>query len=339
MKISTGVPLGMDPISAADYAVDLERAGVDTFWVPEGYGFDSPTLMGYIAAKTSRIEIGSAIMNIYSRVPTLLAGTAAGLDAVSDGRAILGIGASGPQVIEGWFGVPYDKPLARTREVIDICRRAWRREVITNDGVFQIPVPEGKGTGLGKPLKMVNRPQRADIPIYVAALGEKNVQLAAELADGWMPHLFLPEKATEIWGPSLAAGHAKRELGPLEVCAGGLLAIGEDQDGMLDLVANMVALYVGGMGARGRNFYNTLFQRYGYEAEAQLIQDLYLAGNKDEAAAAVPREFLRQTNLVGPAGYVRERVAAFQEAGVTNLLVATFGDATGQISQLREFIG
>src|SRR5215218_1557175 len=291
-----------DPRSAADAVAALEKAGLDTVWVPEAYGFDSPTLMGYLAARTETVEIGSAILNVFSRTPALLAQTAAGLDNVSGGRAVLGLGASGPQVIEGWHGVPYDRPLARTREVVDIVRRALRREVLTNDGIVTLPLPAGQGTGLGKPLKMLTRPERDSVPIWIASLGKKNVAGTAEYADGWLPHLYAPELADKVWGDSLAAGTAKRpaELGPLQVAAGGMVAIGEDVKGMLDFARPMFALYIGGMGARGKNFYNDLVREYGYEAEAAKIQDLYLEGKKDDAAALVPDELLEMCNLVGP---------------------------------------
>jgi F420-dependent oxidoreductase-like protein len=341
MKISTQVMYAGNPKELIEQVVSLENAGLDQVWVAEAYGFDSPTLMGYIAAKTERVEIGSAILPIYSRTPALIAQTAAGLDAVSGGRAILGLGASGPQVIEGWHGVPYDKPLGRTREVVDICRRIWRREIITNEGNYPIPLPEGKGTGLGKPLKILTRPVRSQIPIYVASLGDKNVQMTAEVADGWLPTLFIPEKASSVWGASLAAGKAKRDpaLGDLEIVAGGMLAIGDDVTALRDASRPIIALYVGGMGARGRNFYNDLARRYGYEAEAEKIQDLYLAGKKDEAAAAVPAEFAELMNLVGPAGYVKERIQAFKEAGVTALNVTPVGENPAKlVEQVKEWL-
>jgi F420-dependent oxidoreductase-like protein len=332
MRLSATLAYANNPQETIAQAVEWERAGVDILWVPEVYGFDAPTLMGYLAAKTERAEIGSAILPIYSRTPALIAQTAAGLDAVSGGRAILGLGASGPQVIEGWHAVPYDKPLGRTREIVDICRRAWRREVITHDGIYQIPLPSGSGTGLGKPLKMLSRPIRDRIPIYLAALGDQNVKLAAEIADGWMPTLFIPERAGDVWANSLAAGRAKRsgELGSLEVVAGGPLAIGEGIEGYRDLVRPHVALYVGGMGAKGRNFYNDLARRYGYAAEAELVQDLYLAGRKEEAAAAVPAELVELTTLIGSEGYVRDRVAAFAAAGVTILNATPVGPEPGK---------
>jgi F420-dependent oxidoreductase-like protein len=342
MKLSTMLMYDGNPRDAADQVVELEKAGLDTVWVAEVYGFDSPTLMGYLAARTETIEIGAAILNIYSRTPGVLAQTAAGLDNVSGGRAILGLGASGPQVIEGWHGLPYDKPLTRTREVVDIVRAALRRETLEYHGkVFDLPLPADQGLGLGKPLKMLTKPERSVIPIYVAALGEKNVAGTAEYADGWLPFLFAPEKADAVWGEPLRAGAAKRpaELGPLEVVAGGMVAIGDDVKHLLDLARPMVALYVGGMGAKGKNFYNSLAQQYGYEKEAAEIQELYLGGNKRDAEALVPTELLEMCNLVGPASYVQERIAAFREAGVTNLQVRPVGgDPAGTVRQMKEWV-
>jgi F420-dependent oxidoreductase-like protein len=293
--------------------------------------------MGYLAARTETVQIASGILPIYTRTPTLIAMTAAGVDDLSHGRCILGLGASGPQVIEGFHGVPYDAPIQRTREIIEICRAVWRREEpVVHDGKkYQLPLPAEKGTGLGKPLKIITHPRRPDIPIHVASLGPKNVQLTAELADGWLPILFHPGRAREIWGEDLEAGYAKRspELGPMDVVAGGLLAIGDESKvaGIRDFSRSMVALYVGGMGARGKNFYNTLFTRYGYEAEAKEIQDLYLDGKKSEAAAAVPASFLEETSLCGDEGYVRDRIAEYKAAGVTVLNVTPIArDLEGQ---------
>ncbi len=345
MKLSTQLMYSGNPREAADQVVALEKAGLDTIWVPEAYGFDSPTLMGYLAAKTETVEIGSAILNVYSRTPGALAQTAAGLDNVSGGRAILGLGASGPQVIEGWHGLPYDKPLGRTREVVDIVRAALRRETLKYDGrVFTLPLPADQGLGLGKPLKMLTKPERSSIPIYVAALGQKNVEGTAEYADGWLPFLFAPEKAHDVWGDALAAGRAKRPegLGPLEVVAGGMVSIGDDVKGMLDFARPTFALYIGGMGARGKNFYNELACQYGYEAEAKQIQDLYLGGNKRDAEALVPLELLEMVNLVGPESYVKERIDAFREAGVTNLQItpvpADGGDPADLVARMKEWV-
>ena len=326
---------------ATDQVVALEKAGMDVVWVPEAYGFDAPSFMGYLAARTETIEIGSGIVNIYSRTPTLLAMTAAGVDFLSNGRCILGLGASGPQVVEGFHGVAYDKPIQRTREIVDVCRRVWRREVITHDGLYKIPLPPEEGTGLGKPLKLITKPVRDRIPIYVASLGDKNVEMTAEVADGWLPIMFLPERAKEVWGGALAKGTANRspDLGPLEVVAGGVVAFTDDEaeaERIRDRARPSTALYVGGMGARGKNFYNALVRRYGFEAEAERIQDLYLDGKKDEAAAAVPAEFLEKTLLVGPRSYVQERIAAMAEAGVTTLTVTPVGaDPVKVIEELR----
>jgi F420-dependent oxidoreductase-like protein len=345
MKLSTQLMYAGNPREAADQVAALEKSGLDTVWVAEAYGFDSPTLMGYLAAKTETVEIGSAILNVYSRTPGALAQTAAGLDNVSGGRAILGLGASGPQVIEGWHGLPYDKPLGRTREVVDIVRMALRRERLVHDGkIFHLPLPAGQGTGLGKPLKMLTKPERPSIPIYVAALGQKNVEGTAEYADGWLPFLYAPEKAHLVWGDALAAGAAKRpdDLDPLEVVAGGMVCVGDDVKGMLDLARPMFALYIGGMGAKGKNFYNTLAREYGFEAEAAKIQELYLGGNKRDAEAVVPLELLEMVNLVGPASYVQERIAAFRESGVTNLQVmpvpADGGDPAALVAQVKEWV-
>lgn len=343
MKLSLPLMYDGNPRAAADQVSSLERAGLDRVWVAEAYGFDGPTLMGYLAAKTETVEIGSAILNIYSRTPGTLLQTAAGLDNVSGGRAILGLGASGPQVIEGWHGVPYDRPLARTREIIDLVRRGLRREVLTSDGVFKLPLTKADGavTGLGKPLKILTHPERDAIPIHIAALGPKSVEQAAEIADGWIPHLFHPERAHRVWGEALARGGEKRsaELGPLDITAGGLVAIGEDVKGMLDLARPLFALYVGGMGAKGKNFYNDVARAYGYEQEAAEIQDLYLSGKKREAEALVPAEWLEAANLVGPASYVRERIAAFAEAGVTTLQVMpASADPAATVAQLKEWV-
>jgi F420-dependent oxidoreductase-like protein len=307
---------------------ELERNGLDVIWVGEPYGFDAPTTLAYLAARTTRIALGAGILPIYSRTPTLTAMTAAGLDFLSDGRAILGLGASGPQVIEGWHGVAYDRPLQRTREIVEISRQVWRRDRVVHDGpVYRVPLPADEGVGVGKALKLIVPPLRPDIPIYIAALGAKTVEYAATAAEGWLPLFYAPTRANEIWGPALAAGAAKRsaDLAPLEICAGGIVAIGEDAATKRDLARPHIALYVGGMGARGHNFYNDLFASYGYEKEAKEIQDLYLDGNKRGAESAIPARFLEEVSLFGPAGYVKERLDAYREAGVTVLNV----DPTG----------
>src|ERR1700727_4103525 len=266
---------------------DYERAALDIVFVPEAYSFDSVSQLGFIAAKTERLQIGSGVFPLYSRTPALLAMTAAGVDYVSDGRFTLGLGASGPQVIEGFHGVPYDAPIARTREVIEICRQVWRRETLRYEGThYTIPLPAEQGTGLGKALKLINKPVRESIPVLIAALGPKNVELAAEVAEGWQPIFFLPEKAQDVWGKALATGKANRDpaLGELDVYAGPTLAIGENVGSLRDLVKPHLALYIGGMGAKGKNFHHTLASRYGYGPQADRIQELYLARDKDGAA-------------------------------------------------------
>jgi F420-dependent oxidoreductase-like protein len=304
---------------------DYERAGLQIVFVPEAYSFDAVSQLGFIAARTTTVEIASGILPIYSRTPALTAMTAAGLDFVSGGRFTLGVGTSGPQVIEGWHGVPYDAPVGRTRELIEICRLVWKRERLDYHGKHYT-LPLDGGTGLGKPLKLINHPVRERVPIVIAALGPKNVALAAELAEGWQPIFYFPEKAGLTWDTALAEGRARRDaatLGELDVIAAAPLAIGDDVTHLRDLARPVFALYVGGMGARGKNFYYDLACRYGYEDEAKRIQDAYLSGRKDEAAALVPAELVEKTSLIGPRGYVEERLAAYREAGVTTLNVTS----------------
>jgi alkanesulfonate monooxygenase SsuD/methylene tetrahydromethanopterin reductase-like flavin-dependent oxidoreductase (luciferase family) len=302
MKLSMGLGYTGDPKAAARRAREFESAGIDMVWVAELYSFDAVSILGYLAGQTERMELASGILPLYSRTPTLTAMTAAGLDAVSEGRFVLGLGASGPQVIEGWHGVPYTKPLTATKEIIDICRKVWKRERVEYDGeLYKLPLPADQGTGLGKPLKIINHPVRENIPIYIASLGPKNVQMTAELADGWLPAFFHPDKAREVFGPDLDAGAARRD-------------------------PSLAPLYVGGMGAKGKNFYNNVFRRYGYEAEAEKIQDLYLSGQKAEAEALVPDDYLEATALVGDEGRVRERIEAYKAAGVTRLSITPVGD-------------
>lgn len=325
----------------ADEVAELEASGVDLVAVPEAYSFDAVSQLGFLAARTSRMTLMSGILQLYTRTPTLTAMTAAGLDYVSDGRFELGIGASGPQVIEGFHGLPYDAPVGRTRELIDICRQVWRREPVVHEGRhYRIPLPEGQGTGLGKPLKLINHPVRERIPITVAALGPKSVEQTAEIADGWLPMFFHPERAADVWGDALAAGAAKRQegLAPLDVFASPALAITDRPDDVLPLVKPQLALYVGGMGARGKNFYNDLVSSYGFEAEAARVQDLYLSGRRDEAVAAVPDDLVRAISLIGPASYVAERVAAFRQAGVTTLAVTPLArDSAERVALMAGF--
>ncbi|BDB39760.1 LLM class F420-dependent oxidoreductase [Mycobacterium kiyosense] len=329
---------------AAEVA-DLERAGLDIVFVPEAYSFDAVSALGYLAASTERVGLASGILQLFTRTPTLTAMTAAGIDYVSGGRFTLGLGASGPQVIEGFHGVPYDAPIARTREVVEICRQVWRRDTVQYQGDhYTIPLPAERGTGLGKPLKLINHPVRERIPVLIAALEPKNVELAAEIAEGWQPIFFLPEKAQDVWGDALAAGQAKRDpaLGQLEVFAGPALAIGENVESLREFVKPHLALYIGGMGAKGKNFYHTLATRYGYAAQADRIQELYLAGDKEAAAKAVPDELVRDVNLIGTREFVKDRVAAYRAAGVTTLnvmpMAATSGERVKLIETLRELV-
>ena len=305
-------------------------------------GSGSDAQRDILAAKTKRVQLGSAILPIYTRSPALLAQTAAGLDEISNGRAVLGLGASGPQVIEGFHGVPYDKPVQRMREIIEICRMVWRRDIIEYHGkAYTLPLPPDQGSGLAKPLKILTHPVHPKIPIYLASLGERSVELAAELADGWLPIFFFPERAHKIWGAPLKRGMARRDaaLGPLEIVAGGMLAIGEGLEQLRDSERPHLALYIGGMGARAKNFYNDLACQYGYEREAAEIQDLYLSGHKKDAEAVVPAEMLEGLTLIGPEGYVKDRIAAFKAAGVTWLNVAPVGpDPLGDVARVKEWI-
>ncbi|GAA2430627.1 LLM class F420-dependent oxidoreductase [Actinomadura vinacea] len=345
MRIGMTLSYGGGFKQAAADLRDLETAGVEVAFVAEAYSFDAVSQLGYLAAVTERMRLASAILPIYTRTPSLLAMTAAGLDHVSDGRFILGLGASGPQVVEGFHGVPYHAPIARTREIVEICRRVWSREKVVHRGEhYELPLPADRGTGLGKPLKLINQPVRARIPIMLAAIGPKNVELAAEVAEGWLPIFVHPGRLHEVWGPSLAAGQARRDpsLDPLDIVVTMPLAIGDDVDHLLDRARPQLALYIGGMGARGKNFYNDLARRYGYEREAELIQELYLSGRKKEAEAAVPEDLLRATSLIGPKEYVAERIAELAECGVTTVSVKPLADTLAEkvvtIEQLRNLM-
>jgi F420-dependent oxidoreductase-like protein len=342
VRLSTRLGYGDGFVKSVERVVQLEELGLDVVWVAEAYGFDAATRLGYLAARTRRVELASGIFPIYSRTPALLAQTAAGLDEISGGRAILGLGASGPQVIEGWHGVPYDRPVQRTREIIEICRMVWRREEVRHDGrALKVPLPAEQGTGLGKALKILTHPVRDRIPVYIASMGDRSVELTAELAEGWLPIFFVPEKADSIWGKALQRGFAKRspDLGALDIAAGGQLAIGEGLEGLRELGRPHLALYIGGMGAREKNFYNDLARMYGYEREAAEIQDLYLNGQKRAAEAIVPASLLESLSLIGPEGYVKDRIAAFKAAGVTVLDVQPVGpDPLGDFAKVKHWI-
>ncbi len=334
MKICTTASYAQDYAGQTDQLIEMEKAGLDEVWVGEAYSFDAVSAMGYLAAKTERLTIASGILNIYSRTPALIAMTAAGLDALSKGRFMLGLGASGPQVVEGFHAVPYDAPMTRLREVVDICRRIWKREgALSYAGKkYTVPLAAEEGSGLGKPLKLINRPYRDDIPVALATLREKSVEMTAEIAQAWLPLFYMPEKADQVWGEALRKGLAKRHpsLPPLEVYAGGSVAVGDGLEAYRDMARPGVALYVGGMGARDKNFYNEIFRKYGYDEEAANIQDLYLSGRKSEAEAAVPSSFLEASSLIGPEAYIKDRLQIWKEAGVTCLKVNFLGTSQAE---------
>jgi F420-dependent oxidoreductase-like protein len=330
MKLCTMMMFDGDPQRLASRILDLEAAGVDMAIVPEIYGFDQISVLGYVAAKTERIELMTGIVNVYSRSAALIAQTAATIDSLSGGRFTLGIGTSGAQVVEGWHGVPFKRPLGRTRDTVEICRKVWSGEKVTHEGkAIPLPLPADQGTGLGKPLKFMNQIARQDIPIVIASIGPTNVEMTAEIADGWQPIHFVPDRFDRVWGESLAAGKAKRQagLGDLNIFGDALLAIGESKKvaGAREGARNHVGFYVGGMGAKSKNYYNDLFRRYGWEEEAEKIQDLFLGGQRAEAMAAVPDDYIDSANLIGPESHVRERLAVYQQVGVTHLIVNPAG--------------
>ncbi|GAA4664080.1 LLM class F420-dependent oxidoreductase [Gordonia humi] len=352
MTMKLGMPINYagDFRETIDNLRDFESAGVRRVTVAEAYSIDAVSQLGYIAARTETMELQTGILPMYSRTPTNLAMTAAGMDYISGGRFVLGIGASGPQVIEGFHGVKYDFPLGRAREHVDICRQVWRRERVEHRGrSYQIPLTQDDGgSGLGKSLKIINHPVRDRIPMLLAAIGPKNVELAAELFEEFQPFLFHPEYVDAAFGEALAAGRAKRDpsLGDLSIVVQAAARITEDADEIenaLNAVRHHSALYIGGMGARGKNFYNSLVQRYGYVEEAALIQDLYLDGRKEEAAAAVPDELVRAMSLIGPRSYVAERVEAFRGADVGVILASpsapTHAQRVEDMRILAEIIG
>lgn len=343
MRIGMGINYAGDFSETINNLLEFEAAGLDRVAVPEAYSYDAVSQLGYIAAKTETLELATGILPLFTRTPTNIAMTAAGLDYISGGRAVLGIGASGPQVIEGFHGVKYDAPLGRAREYADICRKVWKRERVEYEGkYYKLPLTkEDGGTGLGKPLKLINHPIRDRIPMALAAIGPKNVALAAEKFEEWQPIFFHPDHVDAAFGEPLKAGKAKRdaELGELQISVTTALLISDDdtaKDNARALVSHQVALYVGGMGARGKNFYNDLAVRYGYVDEAKTIQDLYLDGKKQEAADAVPDDLVRQISLIGSASEVKDRVQAFEAGGVTMALATPMDvDHAANVQQIR----
>jgi F420-dependent oxidoreductase-like protein len=310
-------PPGTSPLELIELAQEAERLGYDSAWAAEAWGTDAVTVLAWLAATTSRIKVGSAIMQLPGRTPANTAMTAATLDLLSGGRFLLGLGTSGPQVVEGWHGEPWGKPLGKTREYVEIVRAALRREPLEHHGAhYDIPYGGEDATGLGKPLKLMLRPLRAEIPIYLASMAPKSVELAFEIADGWMPLFFHPERAHEVFG--IGAAREGFEIAPSVP-----VVLIDDVEAGRDALKQYYALYVGGMGARGSNFYNDLFARYGYEAEAREIQELFLGGRQRDAAAAVPDAFVDEVALVGPKERIAERLDAFRDSGATTLLCST----------------
>ncbi|MDH5505124.1 MAG: LLM class F420-dependent oxidoreductase [Acidimicrobiia bacterium] len=318
--------LTRDRLPDLELVLEAERLGYDSVWVAESWGSDAVTVLSWIGARTSTIKLGSGILQMPARTPAMTAMTAATLDRLSDGRLLLGLGLSGPQVVEGWHGEPYGKPLGKTREYVSIVRDILRREdPLTHRGShYEIPLTGERSTGLGKPLKLMTHPLRSDVPIYLAAIGPQNVALTAEIADGWLPVFYSPERADEVFGPSLSAGLAKAAdpAKPFDVAPSLAAIISDDIEAARNKLRPQAALYVGGMGAKGRNFYNDLAARYGYAEAAERVQELYLAGDKMAALHAVPDQLLDEVNLVGTPDMVRDRLEVWRSSNVTTLLVS-----------------
>jgi F420-dependent oxidoreductase-like protein len=308
-------------------AQEADRLGYHSGWTAEAYGTDAVTPLTWLMAHTEQMHWGTSIMQMPARTPAMTAMTAATLDMLSGGRFLLGIGASGPQVAEGWHGEAYGKPLGKTREYVEIVRTILAREApLEHHGThYDIPYTGPGATGLGKPLKIIVHPRRADLPIYIAAIGPKNVQLAAEIADGWLPMFFSPTRLRETYGAALDAGFARaggaKSLDSFDIAPTVSVLLGDDLDALRGFVKPMAALYIGGMGARGKNFYNDLACRYGYEAAAKEIQDLYLDGKKAEATAAVPDELVDEIALIGPKERIADRLDAWRDSGITTLIL------------------
>ncbi len=337
MKLGVNVGywgLGLTSEEQLSIVQEAERLGYDSVWAAEAYGSDAATVLAWLAAGTTKIGIGSAIFQMPARSPAMAAMTAATLDQISGGRMRLGIGPSGPQVSEGWHGVRFAKQLQRTREYVAVVRMALARERLEFHGeTIELPLPDGPG----KALKLTISPVQEAIPIYIAAIGPKNVTLVGEIADGWLPIFFSPENVGEFQ-PLLEEGAARsgRSLEGFDIAPSVNVLISDDIERARDAMRPVIALYVGGMGSREKNFYNNLVQRYGFEAAAKEIQDLYLAGDKDAAAAAIPGELIDRVTLVGPRDAVKERLRVFRDAGVGTLIVSPMAwTAEERLAQLR----
>jgi len=340
LGLSTGLLSGRSRLSEALESVkEAERLGFDSIWSSETYGSDALTPLAWWGSQTKKVRLGTTIMQMSARRPTATAMAAMTMDHLSGGRFMLGLGVSGPQVVEGWYGEPFAKPLARTREYVSIVRDVIAgREPVTSDGPhYPLPVRGREGiTGLGKPLKSILRPLRERIPIYVAAEGPKNIALAAEIADGWLPLYYSPYYHAELYRPRLEEGFARRGGPPedFEIAPSVPFIVHDDIEQAADMLRPTYALYFGGMGARTMNFHHQVVVRMGYEAEAKKIQDLYLDGKKDEAAAAVPTKLIEELALIGPADKIRHDLEAWRESPVTSLLIAGPGARLRQATEL-----
>ena len=325
------------PAGVPDVLVEAERLGFDSCWTAEAYGSDALTPLAWYGASTSRIKLGTAICQMSARTPTATAMAALTLDHLSGGRFVLGIGASGPQVAEGWYGDDYRKPLARTREYVEIVRRVLAREAPVEFHGERYQLPNPAGTGLGKPLKSITHPLRKDLPIFIAAEGPKNVALTAEIADGWLPMFYAP-RVDGFYRDALAEGFARpgarRAASDFEIACLVPVIIADDVETAADMYRPMLALYIGGMGAREVNFHNNVFARMGYEGEAKVIQDLYLDGKKAEAAAAVPTRLVEDVALVGPRDKVRDDLEMWRESAVTTMIVSGGPEQLRDIAEL-----
>ena len=325
LGLNVGYWAGGPPPGAAESVQEAERLGFDSIWTAEAYGSDALMPLAWWGASTERIKLGTAIVQISARTPAATAMAAMTLDHLSQGRLILGLGVSGPQVVEGWYGQSFAKPLARMREYIGILRDIWARQgPVTNEGPhYPLPIPDG--TGLGKPLKSSLHLLREDIPIYLAAEGPKNIAMAAELCDGWLAIFYSP-KHEDLYREPLEEGFARvgarRKPEEFEVAATVPLIVTDDIESAADAIRPMYALYFGGMGAKGANFHANVPIRMGYEADVKKIQELYLGGNKHEAAAAVPQKLIEELTLIGPADKIRHDLEAWRESSVTTLLIA-----------------
>lgn len=330
--------LGLTSEQQLDIVREAESAGFESVWAAEAYGSDTATVLAWLASQTERIKIGSAIFQMPGRTPAMTAMTAATLDQLSNGRVILGIGSSGPQVAEGWHGQPFARQLRRTREYVEILRMALARERVEYDGeIYQLPLPNGPG----KALKLMIAPVQERIPIYIAAIGPRNTTLTGEIADGWIPTFFSPEHVAEfrtlLEEGAERAGNGKRIDASFDIAPMVNLCIDDDIDRARDTVRPLLALYVGGMGSKKKNFYNALVRRYGFEDAADEVQDLYLSGKKEEAAAALPPDLIDMTSLVGPRERIAERLEVFDQAGVGTLMLTPISlDPEARKRMIRE---